>query len=50
MIVTHDGSRGFGAGLFDKGMKVAESFRVEILEKTLKQNAWIPYVTSEGKA
>lgn len=50
MMVTHHGSRGVGARLFDKGMKVAESFRVEISENTLKQNAWIPYETPEGQA
>ncbi|MFT5819869.1 MAG: tRNA-splicing ligase RtcB [Crocinitomix sp.] len=50
MMVTHHGSRGVGARLFDKGMKVAESFRKDISEKTLKQNAWIPYETEEGKA
>ena len=50
MMVTHHGSRGVGARLFDKGMKVAESFRKDISEETLKQNAWIPYETTEGKA
>ncbi|TCI91119.1 RtcB family protein [Tenacibaculum sp. M341] len=49
MLVTHHGSRGFGANLFTKGMKVAEQFRRELSPKTLKQNAWIPYDTEEGK-
>ena len=49
MMVTHHGSRGPGARLYDKGMKVAERFRKEISPKTLKQNAWIPYETEEGE-
>ena len=50
MMVTHHGSRGFGANLYKKGMKVAEQFRRELSPKTLKQNAWIPYETEEGKS
>ena len=50
MMVTHHGSRGFGANLFTKGMKVAERFRQELSPETMKQNAWIPYETTEGKA
>jgi len=49
MMVTHHGSRGFGANLFKQGMKVAESFRKEISPKTLKTNAWIPYTEDLGK-
>ena len=49
MMVTHHGSRGFGAHLYKKGMKVAERFRKEISPKTLPKNAWIPYDTKEGK-
>lgn len=49
MMITHHGSRGFGANLFSKGMKVAERFRQELSPATLKQNAWIPYETEEGK-
>lgn len=49
MMITHHGSRGFGANLFSKGMKVAERFRRELSPATLKQNAWIPYNTEEGK-
>ena len=49
MMVTHHGSRGFGAHLFKKAMKVAERFRRELSPKTLKQNAWIPFDTEEGK-
>lgn len=48
MMVTHHGSRGFGANLYTKGMKVAERYRQELSPKTMKQNAWIPYNTEEG--
>lgn len=50
MMVTHHGSRGFGAFLYTTGMKIAEKIRKEISPKTLKQNAWIPYDSEEGKA
>ena len=49
MMVTHHGSRGFGAMLYKKGMHIAERFRKEISEATLKQNAWIPFDTEEGQ-
>lgn len=49
VMVTHHGSRGFGANLYKTGMKIAEYFRKEISPKTLKTNAWIPYDTEEGK-
>ena len=50
MLVTHHGSRAPGAALYDKGMKVANRFRMEISPETLKENAWIPYDTDEGIA
>ncbi|MES2764274.1 MAG: RtcB family protein [Bacteroidota bacterium] len=50
MMVTHHGSRGFGANLFKEGMKVAEYFRKEISPKTPFKNAWIPFETEEGIA
>lgn len=49
MLVTHHGSRGPGARLYDKGMKVAERFRMKLSQETLKQNAWIPFDTEEGQ-
>lgn len=49
VMVTHHGSRGFGANLYKQGMKLAEKFRKEISPKTLKRNAWIPYTEQEGK-
>ena len=50
MMVTHHGSRGFGANLFKTGMIAAENFRKRISPKTTKNNAWIPYDTDEGTA
>lgn len=49
MMVTHHGSRGFGASLYMQGMKMAEAFRKIISPDTLHKNAWIPYDTEEGK-
>ena len=49
MMVTHHGSRGFGANLYKSGVEVAERFRKEISPKTSPKNAWIPYDTEEGK-
>ncbi|WP_221405028.1 DUF6331 family protein [Aurantibacter aestuarii] len=49
MMVTHHGSRGPGARLYDKGMKVAERFRQILSPETKKQNAWIPFDTEEGQ-
>jgi tRNA-splicing ligase RtcB len=49
MMITHHGSRGVGARLYDKGMKIAEKFRKKLSVETLKQNAWIPFDTEEGK-
>ena len=48
-IVTHHGSRGPGAFLYRKGMEVAERYRREISPETLKQNAWIPADTEDGR-
>ncbi len=50
MMVTHHGSRGFGANLYAQGMKLAEFFRKEISPATHVNNAWIPYDTDEGRA
>ncbi len=50
MLVTHHGSRGFGANLYRRGMHIAEQFRKELSPQTLKANAWIPFDTEEGKA
>lgn len=47
-IVTHHGSRSFGANVFKKGLKIAEKFRRELSPKTNSINAWIPLDTQEG--
>jgi RNA-splicing ligase RtcB len=49
ILVTHHGSRGFGANLYSRGMKIAESFRKEISPDTPQGNAWIPYSDEAGK-
>jgi len=48
-MVTHHGSRGPGAVLYKLGMAVAQKFRKKLSPDTLKQNAWIPADTQEGK-
>ncbi len=50
VMVTHHGSRGFGANLYTEGMKMAEYFRKEISPKSSDKNAWIPFDTDEGRA
>lgn len=49
MLVTHHGSRGPGAKLYGKGMKIAERFRRDLSPDTKAQNAWIPFDTEEGQ-
>lgn len=49
IMVTHHGSRGFGAHLYKQGMQAAERFRREISPDTLKMNAWIPYSHPQGQ-
>lgn len=48
-IITHHGSRGFGASIYKKGMSVAERFRRQLSPNTPSKNAWIPYDELEGK-
>ena len=50
MMVTHHGSRGFGANLYTQGMKTAERFRKKISPETVEKNAWIPYDSDEGRS
>lgn len=50
MLVTHHGSRGPGAKLYKAGMEVAEKYRRLHSRKTLKQNAWIPADSEDGRA
>ena len=49
VLVTHHGSRGVGAKLFTKGMKIAERYRKYLSKETLRQNAWIPFETEDGQ-
>lgn len=49
-LVTHHGSRGPGARLYEMGMRSAERFRQELSPETLKQNAWIPADSVDGEA
>ena len=49
-MITHHGSRGPGAALYKFGMHVAEKFRKKLSPETLKQNAWIPADSEEGRA
>lgn len=48
-MVTHHGSRGPGGLLYKGGMEVAERFRRALSPATLKQNAWIPADSVEGR-
>lgn len=48
IIVTHHGSRGFGANLYSIGLKVAEKFRRELSPKSSPKNSWIPAESLEG--
>lgn len=49
-LITHHGSRGPGAKLYKAGMEVAEKYRRRHSPKTLKQNAWIPADSDDGRA
>lgn len=48
-LITHHGSRGFGASVYKKGMFTAEKFRKQLSPNTMPTNAWIPYTEEEGK-
>ncbi len=50
IVVTHHGSRGLGAFLYARGLKMADRFRREISPATPARNAWIPFDTEEGIA
>ncbi|MEM7527484.1 MAG: RtcB family protein [Pseudomonadota bacterium] len=49
-MITHHGSRGPGARLYRAGMEVAERYRRTLSPETLRQNAWIPAESEEGRA
>lgn len=48
VLVTHHGSRGFGAGLFEKGRKIALNYREELCPDVDAPSAWIPADTQDG--
>lgn len=49
-VVTHHGSRSFGAKLYKVGMKIAQNFAKTIAPKGMDKNcAWIPFETEEGR-
>ncbi|MEL6391800.1 MAG: RtcB family protein [Bacteroidota bacterium] len=48
-LVTHHGSRGFGARVYKEGLQVAERYRQDICPEVRKGNAWIPMDTEDGK-
>jgi tRNA-splicing ligase RtcB len=50
IMVTHHGSRGFGANLYKLGVDVAERFRRKISPNTNPKNSWIPFDSGEGKS
>lgn len=47
-IVTHHGSRGFGAALYKAGMRVAEKYRQQLSPETPKGSAWLPAFSQDG--
>lgn len=49
VMVTHHGSRGFGARLYKEGMKMALRWRDKLSPSTGKANAWIPFESDEGQ-
>ena len=48
-IVTHHGSRGFGAQVYKIGMRIAENYRKQLAPNIDKKYAWIPMDTEDGK-
>jgi len=49
VMVTHHGSRGFGARVFKVGMKLAQKWRDKLSPSTTNSNAWIPFDTEDGQ-
>lgn len=50
MLVTHHGSRAFGASLYETGGRIAEELCSELSPDTPAENAWIPASSKQGKA
>jgi tRNA-splicing ligase RtcB (3'-phosphate/5'-hydroxy nucleic acid ligase) len=49
VLVTHHGSRGFGAQVYKRGKEVAERFASKLCPETPKGTEWIPSDTVEGR-
>lgn len=49
VMVTHHGSRGFGAHLYKEGMKMAMRWRDKLSPSTSNANAWIPFDSVDGR-
>lgn len=47
-LVTHHGSRAFGASLYEKGMSIAENYRQSLAPEIHPENAWIPADSTDG--
>ncbi len=49
MMVTHHGSRGFGANLYKEGLHKAEQFTQELSPNSNPKHPWIPFDSKEGQ-
>lgn len=49
VMVTHHGSRGFGARVYKVGMQLAQKWRDKLSPATNKANAWIPFDSEDGR-
>jgi len=49
VMVTHHGSRGFGARLYKEGLKMAMRWRDKLSPSTNSANAWIPFDSDDGQ-
>jgi RNA-splicing ligase RtcB len=49
IMVTHHGSRGFGANLYKEGLYKAQKFREELSPRSNIKHPWIPFNTKEGQ-
>lgn len=49
-IVTHHGSRGFGAALYKKGMQAAQRHTAKVAPAVPKHNAWLKANSAAGQA
>jgi tRNA-splicing ligase RtcB len=49
IMVTHHGSRGFGANLYKEGLYKAQQFRQELSPNSNPKHPWIPFDTKEGR-